>query len=223
MTQVVGVSKATVQRLWHSNDIKPHLTHIFKLSTDPHFEEKSRDVIGLYLNQPEKVLVLCRDEKGQCQALERTQPELPLGVGHIKTHPHDYYRNGTTTLFAVLNYLEGKMIGRTEARPTHVEWLLFLKQIDRGTPKELDIHLIADNYATHKSGSQDLDSEAFPFPHALPSDFRLLDESRRAILPRHQRRVYTPRKLQQHPGVGGRHPILSRRTHPKSHPLRLES
>lgn len=150
MAKTAGVSKATVQRLWAANDIKPHLTRTFKLSNDPHFEEKFWDVIGLYINPPEHALVLCCDEKSQCQALERTQPGLPLGIGHIKTHTHDYYRHGTTTLFAALNYLEGKIIGRTEARHTHVEWLRFLKQIDRETPKHLEIHLIADNYATHK-------------------------------------------------------------------------
>jgi transposase len=137
MANAVGVSKATVQRLWAANDIKPHLIRTFKLSNDPHFEEKFWDVIGLYLNPPEHALVLCCDEKSQCQALERTQPGLPLGVGHIRTQTHDYYRHGTTTLFAALNYLEGKIIGRTEARHTHVEWLRFLKQIDRETPKYL--------------------------------------------------------------------------------------
>jgi|SRR5579872_1048895 len=150
MAKAVGVSKATVQRLWQANDIRPHWTRTFKLSNDPRFEEKFWDVVGLYLHPPERALVLCCDEKSQCQALERTQPGLPLGLGHVQTRTHDYYRHGTTTLFAALNYLEGKIIGRMEARHTHVEWLRFLKQVDRETPQELEVHLIADNYSTHK-------------------------------------------------------------------------
>ena len=150
MAAEVGVSAATVQRIWREHDLKPHLSRTFKLSKDKRFEEKFWDVIGLYLDPPEKALVLCCDEKSQCQALERTQPGLPLGIGHIRTHTHDYIRHGTITLFAALNYLEGKIISRTESKHTHVEWLRFLKQIDRETPKELDIHLIADNYCTHK-------------------------------------------------------------------------
>jgi transposase len=150
MARMAGVSKATVQRLWAANDIKPHLTRVFKLSKDKQFESKFWDVIGLYLNPPEKALVLCCDEKSQCQALERTQPGLPLGIGHIKTKTHDYIRHGTLTLFAALNYLDGKLITRLAKRHRHQEWLAFLKTIDRETPPDLDIHLIADNYATHK-------------------------------------------------------------------------
>lgn len=150
MAQKVGVSHATVYRLWRNNDLKPHLRRTFKLSNDARFVEKFWDVIGLYLNPPERALVLCCDEKSQCQALERTQPGLPLGIGHIRTQTHDYIRHGTITLFAALNYLDGKLISRLEQRHTHVEWLRFLKQIDRETPKDLDIHLIVDNYCTHK-------------------------------------------------------------------------
>ena len=115
-------------------DLKPHLLRTFKISQDPQFERKFWDVIGLYLNPPDKALVLCCDEKSQCQALERTQPGLPLGIGHIRTRTHDYKRHGTITLFAALNYLDGKILSRTEKRHTHVEWLRFLKQIDRETP-----------------------------------------------------------------------------------------
>jgi transposase len=151
MAREVGISPDSVRRIWRDNDIRPHLSRTFKLSNDPLFEQKFWDVIGLYLNPPEKALVLCCDEKSQCQALERTQPGLPLGVGHIRTRTHDYERHGTITLFAALNYLEGKIISRTEDRHTHVEWLRFLKQINRETPKELTIHLIVDNYCTHKN------------------------------------------------------------------------
>jgi transposase len=150
MATAAGMSHQSVHSIWRKNDLKPHLVRTFKISSDPRFEEKFWDIIGLYLNPPEKALVLCCDEKSQCQALERTQPGLPLGIGHIRTRTHDYKRHGTITLFAALNYLEGKLITRTESKHTHVEWLRFLKQIDRETPKDLAIHVIADNYATHK-------------------------------------------------------------------------
>ena len=150
MAKQVGVSPASVQRIWSANDIKPHLTRTFKLSRDPNFEAKFWDVIGLYLNPPDRALVLCCDEKSQCQALERTQPGLPLGLGHIRTRTHDYIRHGTVTLFAALNYLDGKILSTTAEHHTHVEWLAFLKKLHRQTPPELALHLIVDNYATHK-------------------------------------------------------------------------
>jgi transposase len=157
MARAAGISASSVQRLWAANDIKPHLSRTFKLSNDKQFEKKFWDVIGLYLDPPEKALVLCCDEKSQCQALERTQPGLPLGIGHIRTKTHDYVRHGTLTLFAALDYLEGKLITRLAARPRpspgqacHQEWLAFLKLIDEQSLADLDIHIIADNYATHK-------------------------------------------------------------------------
>ena len=150
MARAAGISRHGVHQIWQKNDLKPHLCRTFKLSTDPNFEEKFWDVIGLYLNPPDKALVLCCDEKSQCQALERSQPGLPMGVGHVKTRTHDYIRHGTVTLFAALDYLEGKIISRTESSHTHVQWLRFLKQIDRETPAELSLHLIVDNYCTHK-------------------------------------------------------------------------
>ena len=150
MARHSGVSKSQVHRLWRANELKPHLRRTFKLSKDKHFEKKFWDVIRLYLNPPDKSLVLCCDEKGQCQALERTQPGLPLGAGHIATQTHDYYRHGTVTLFAALNYLDGKIIGQTAARHRHQEWLRFLKKLDAATPAALTLHLILDNYSTHK-------------------------------------------------------------------------
>lgn len=150
MAKAKGVSNATVHRLWRANDIKPHLTRTFKLSNDKEFEPKFWDVIGLYLNPPDKALVFCCDEKSQCQALERTQPGLPLGVGHVRTATHDYIRHGTLTLFAALNYLDGTIIRRTAQRHTHAEWLDFLKQIDREAPEGLTLHMVIDNYSTHK-------------------------------------------------------------------------
>jgi len=150
MARHAGVSVGAVHGLWKANDLKPHLTRTFKLSRDPQFEPKFWDVIGLYLQPPDKALVLCCDEKSQCQALERTQPGLPLGQGHICTRTHDYIRHGTVTLFAALSYLDGKIFSQTAARHTHREWLNFLQQLERETPAALDLHLIVDNYATHK-------------------------------------------------------------------------
>ena len=138
----LGVSKATVQRVWSENEIKPHLTRVFKLSADPDFEAKFWDVIGLYLNPPEQAVVLCCDEKSQIQALQRTQPGLPLGKGYIRTQTHDYYRNGTVTLFAALDYLQGKVIAQTAQKHTHRQWLEFLKQIDREIPLSQHVHII---------------------------------------------------------------------------------
>jgi transposase len=150
MARQAGVSKSRVQQLWARNDLKPHRQRTFKLSNDPNFESKFWDIIGLYLNPPEKALVLCCDEKSQCQALERTQPGLPLGVGHIRTQTHDYIRHGTVTLFAALSYLDGKILHQTKGRHTHKEWLQFLKHLETETPANLELHLIVDNYATHK-------------------------------------------------------------------------
>jgi transposase len=145
-----GVSPSLVGRVWRAQGIKPHLIHTFKLSNDKRFEEKFWDITGLYLNPPERAVVLCCDEKSQCQALERTQPGLPLGLGHIRTRTHDYYRHGTINLFTALEYLTGRLIARTETRHRHQEWLRFLKQIDREYDADLAIHIILDNYATHK-------------------------------------------------------------------------
>src|SRR5881296_210373 len=150
MAKTQGVSKATVNRIWQSHQIKPHRTKGFKLSRDPRFLEKLTDVVGLYLNPPEKALVLCVDEKSQIQALNRTQPGLPLKKGRCGTMTHDYKRNGTTTLFAALNILEGTVIGECMKRHRHQEFLRFMRRVDRETPAELDLHCIVDNYSTHK-------------------------------------------------------------------------
>ena len=150
MAKQAGVSKATVQRLWSANAIKPHVTRTFKLSNDKNFEKKFWDVIGLYLNPPDRALVLCCDEKSQCQALERTQPGFPVMRGYSRTQTHDYKRHGTVTLFAGLSYMDGKIFSQTAVKHTHRQWLGFLKQLDRETPPDLTLHLIADNYSTHK-------------------------------------------------------------------------
>jgi transposase len=150
MAKAQGVSEATVRRIWKQHQLKPHLTRTFKLSRDKHFVEKLYDVVGLYLNPPDKSLVLCVDEKSQIQALDRTQPGLPMKKGRCGTMTHDYKRNGTTTLFAALVTLDGRVIGDCMPRHRHQEFIRFLKTIDSETPPELDLHLIVDNYGTHK-------------------------------------------------------------------------
>ncbi len=150
MARSQGVSQATVLRIWQGRDLKPHLVETFKLSNDKRFEEKLVDVVGLYLNPPEKAVVLCMDEKSQIQALDRTQASLPMKKGRAGTMTHDYKRNGTTTLFAALDVLTGLVIGECLPRHRHGEFLKFLRIIDREVPKGLQIHLILDNYATHK-------------------------------------------------------------------------
>jgi putative transposase len=145
-----GISKSTVQRVWSAFGLQPHRHKSFKLSNDPFFIEKLRDIVGLYLNPPENAVVLCVDEKSQCQALERTQPVLPMGLGYVEGVTHDYVRHGTTTLFAALNIATGEVIGRCQHRHRHQEFLGFLKEVDRNVPTDLDLHLVLDNYASHK-------------------------------------------------------------------------
>jgi transposase len=149
MAREVGTSPATVQRIWDARGLKPHLVTTFKLSNDPRFEQKLVDVVGLYLNPPDQAVVLCMDEKSQIQALDRTQPSLPIKPGRAGTITHDYKRNGTTTLFAALDVLTGNVIGKCFARHRHLEFLRFLRIIDGPVPRKLQIHLIVDNYGTH--------------------------------------------------------------------------
>lgn len=150
ISEQTSISKSTVQRVWSAFGLQPHRHKSFKLSTDPFFIEKLRDIVGLYLNPPENAVVLCVDEKSQCQALERTQPVLPMGLGYVEGVTHDYVRHGTTTLFAALNIATGKVIGKCQRRHRHQEFLRFLKHIDSNVPEDLDLHLVMDNYATHK-------------------------------------------------------------------------
>jgi putative transposase len=145
-----GVSKSTVNRLWRAFGLQPHRQRYFKLSTDPFFVEKVRDIVGLYLNPPDKALVLAVDEKSQIQALERTQPVLPLGLGYVEGVTHDYVRHGTATLFAALEVATGRVLARCARRHRHQEFVSFLRHIEANVPRGLDVHLIVDNYATHK-------------------------------------------------------------------------
>jgi transposase len=150
LAKALGCSNSMVQRVWRDNGLQPHRTKTFKVSNDPQFAEKLVDVVGLYLNPPEHALVLSCDEKSQIQALDRRQKSLPMFPGRLKTLTHDYKRNGTTTLFAAIQLADGKLIAECMPHHRHQEWIKFLKRIDAATPPELDLHLIIDNYATHK-------------------------------------------------------------------------
>ena len=150
MADTTGVSKSTVHRVWKAFNIQPHRQKHFKLSTDPFFVEKVHDIVGLYLNPPDNAMVLCVDEKGQTQALERTQPLLPLGLGYVEGVTHGYIRHGATTLFAALDVATGQILAQCKPRHRHQEFLSFLKHIDANVPPDLDVHLVVDNYSTHK-------------------------------------------------------------------------
>src|SRR6266705_769863 len=171
MAKAQGVSKATVSRIWQSHQIKPHRTKGFKLSRDPNFLQKLTDVVGLYLNPPQKALVLCVDEKSQIQALDRTQPGLPLKKGRCGTMTHDYKRNGTTTLFAALEVAQGKVIGQCYARHRHQEFLKFLLRLDAEFPGEVKLHVVMDNYGTHKHARVQRWLKRHPrfIPHFVPT------------------------------------------------------
>jgi hypothetical protein len=150
MAKAQGVSEATVRRIWRQHGLTPHWFSTFKVSRDPRFVQKLTNVVGLYLNPPDKALVVCVDEKSQIQALNRTQPGLPVKPGRCGTMTHDYTRHGSTTLFAALSTLDGTVVGDCMLQHRHQEFIRFLKRIDQQTPSELDLHLIVDNYATHK-------------------------------------------------------------------------
>src|SRR5271165_178159 len=150
MARAAGISEASVRRIWRAHGLKPHRVKTFKLSNDPEFSEKLEAIVGLYLNPPEHAIVLCADEKSQIQALDRTQPGLPMKKGRAGTMTHDYKRNGTATLFAAMSTLDGTVISMCDDRHRHQEWLKFLRVIDDVTPPDKELHLIADNYATHK-------------------------------------------------------------------------
>jgi transposase len=171
MAEEHGVSKNTVQRLWQLHNLKPHLSRTFKLSRDPHFLAKLTDVVGLYLNPPQQAMVLCVDEKSQIQALDRTQPGLPLKKGRCGTMTHDYKRNGTTTLFAALSVLDGKVVGQCVPRHRHQEFLKFLRCLDREFPEPLALHLVMDNYGTHKTAQVQQWLRKHPrfVPHFIPT------------------------------------------------------
>src|SRR5450759_914260 len=171
MAQAQGVSKSTVSTIWRSHNLKPHRVKSFKLSRDARFMEKLTDVVGLYLNPPDQALVLCVDEKTQIQALDRTQPGLPMKKGRLGTMTHDYKRNGTTCLFAALEILQGKVIGQCYLRHRHQEFLKFLRRLDAEFPAEITLHLVMDNYGTHKHPNVQAWLKRHPrfVPHFVPT------------------------------------------------------
>ena len=171
MAKHQGLSKSTVSNIWRSHNLKPHRVKTFKLSRDPKFLEKLTDVVGLYLNPPQQAIVLCVDEKSQVQALDRTQPGLPLKKGRCGTMTHDYKRHGTTTLFAALEVLQGRVIGQCYARHRHQEWLKFLRRLDEEFPGPVPLHLVMDNYGTHKHARVQAWLERHPrfIPHFVPT------------------------------------------------------
>ena len=201
MAKAQGVSPDTVQRIWSGHGLKPHLVKTFKLSNDPRFEEKLTDVVGLYLNPPEKAMVLCVDEKSQIQALDRTQPGLPIKRGRAGTMTHDYKRNGTTTLFAALDVLTGKVIGECHPRHRNREFLRFLRTIDREVPKGQDVHLILDNYGTHGHANVKSWLASTPFPAPLRSHLVVLAQHGRVLVWSPDRAGDPSRQLRFRPGV----------------------
>ena len=211
LAKAVGLSHSSVQRIWAAHGLKPHLTRSFKLSNEPEFCEKVQDIVGLYLDPPDKALVLSVDEKSQIQALDRTQPGLPLKNGRAGTMTHDYKRHGTTTLFAALDVATGKVIGQCMPRHRHQEFLRFLRTIDHNTAKWLDLHLTVDNYATHKHPKVKAWLKRHPGFHLpLHPDFRLMDQSRRKLLRLDHPGRHPPRRVPQRRRTQDRHPSLPR-------------
>jgi transposase len=205
LAKALGTSRAMVNRVWRANGLKPHLSGTFKVSNDRRFEEKLVDVVGLYMNPPDRALVLSVDEKSQIQALDRTQPGLPLKKGRCGTMTHDYKRNGTTTLFAALSMLDGKVISACMDRHRHQEWIKFLKVIDEQTPAELDLHLIVDNYATHKHPRvlAWLKRPSAVSP-ALHPDQQFVAEHGGTLVPRDHRQAHPPWRVSQRIGIDRR-------------------
>src|ERR1700722_1769872 len=198
MARSQGMSQSAVSRIWRAFGLKPHLVQTWKLSTDPMFIDKVRDVVGLYMSPPENALVLCVDEKSQIQALDRTAPCLPMLPTTPARMTHDYVRNGTTSLFAAFDLASGSVIAQPYRRHRHQEFLRFLKLIDTAVPKDLELHLVLDNYATHKTP-------------ALHPDQLQLDEPRRALVRRADQPQAAPVSAPQRRRAGNRHPQVDKR------------
>ncbi len=211
MAKAQGVSRSTVQRIWDAHGLQPHRVETFKLSTDPAFVEKLTDVVGLYMNPPEKAVVLCVDEKSHIQALDRTQPGLPMKKGRCGTLTHDYKRHGTTTLFAALNMLTGQVIGECHGRHRHQEFLKFLRQLHRAFPSRLDLHLILDNYGTHKHPTVRAWLAAHP-------RFTLHFTPYRRIVAQPRRELVQPAHAETHPPRGVLQCRRTRRRHQRLPP-----
>jgi transposase len=205
----MGLSPMTVSRIWRAFGLKPHLQETFKLSSDPFFVEKVRDIVGLYLHPPCRALVLCVDEKSQVQALERSQPLLPMKPGQAEKRTHDYHRHGTTSLFAALDVATGRVIGSCHRRHRHQEFLSFLEKIEASVPQPLDVHLVLDNYATHKSP-------------ALHPDERLLAQPSRALVRADHRAAHPPGRFSFRARIGKGHRRLHHPPQPQIQTLYLD-
>ena len=223
MAAAVGISASSVQRIWRAHGLQPHRVRTFKLSNDPRFAEKVRAIVGLYVDPPAHAIVLSVDEKSQIQALDRTQPGLPIKKGRLATMTHDYQRNGTTTLFAALNVLDGSVIGQCMQRHRHQEFIRFLNRIERDVPAGKLIHVILDNYATHKHPKVRAWLERHErWTFHLHPDLGLLAERGRGLLrqahqpPSETRRVHLDRR------ASGRHQPLRRRDQPAAQAFRLD-
>ena len=212
-----------MQRIWKAHELKPHLVKTFKLSNDKRFVEKVQDIVGLYLDPPDKALVFSVDEKSQIQALDRTQPGLPLKKGRCGTMTHDYKRHGTTTLFAALDVATGKVIGQCMPRHRHQEWLKFLRRIDAETPKHLDVHLIADNYATHKHAKVQAWLKRHPrfHMHFTPTSASWLNQVERFFGLITEDRIRRG-VVQERRRTGSRHRAIPRAPQCRSQALRLD-
>ena len=223
MAKQFGVSRSTVHEIWSARGLKPHLVKTFKVSTDPAFEEKLVDVVGLYLNPPERAVVLCMDEKSQVQALDRTQPSLPMKKGRAGTMTHDYKRNGTTTLFAAIDVLTGTVIGQCLPRHRHEEFLKFLRTIDREVPKHLAVHLILDNYATHNTSRRaTLAAPPQEIRPTLHPNLVVVAEPGRTLVSRTHRQSAAARQLQLRPRAHHRDRGIPRGTQRRPQALQMD-
>lgn len=223
MAKEVGLSQSAVSRIWRTFGLKPHLADTFKLSKDPQFIEKVRDVVGLYLAPPEHALVLCVDEKTQIQALDRSAPVLPMMPGMPERRTHNYVRGGVTTLFAALNTATGAVIGQIHRRHRAVEFRKFLVRIDKEVPDGLDVHLICDNASTHKTPAVQRWLAAHPaLPRALHPHQQLLAQPGRAVVRPAHRQAATTRRPQERPGPGEGHPHLDQDLERRPQTLRLD-
>jgi transposase len=213
MAKRTGISRMAVSRIWRAFGLRPHRSETFKLSTDPQLVEKVRDIVGLYLNPPDRALVLCADEKSQIQALNRMQPVLPMRPGQAERRTHDYFRHGTTSLFAALDVATGKVIGQCHRRHRSLEFRKFLDRVDAEVAPELAIHLIIDNYATHKTpNDQKLAGQASALPRALHSHRRVLAKPGRALVRTAHPARHQARRPHQYRPARTRHSRLHRRS-----------
>ena len=223
MARSAGLSQTAVSRIWRAFGLKPHAVQTFKLSTDPYFVEKVRDVVGLYMSPPENAIVLCVDEKSQIQALDRTAPCLPMLPATPARMTHDYVRNGTTSLFAALDVATGSVIGQSYRRHRHQEFLRFLKLIDKAVPKDLDLHLVLDNYATHKTPAVKEWLLKHPRFHLhFTPDQRIVAEPGRAVVRRADQPQAPPVSPPQRHRTRGRHPQVDQRVEQGPQAVRLD-